>query len=104
MRPVRYDPRDHDWWRHPTAARAVTKLSPTAAKRGAVITVTGKHFGAKQGAGLVRFGAKACTKYVSWTDTRIRCKVPAKAAFGSLKVTVKTAAGKSNAKTFRVKR
>ena len=82
----------------------VTKLSPTAAKRGAVITVTGKHFGAKQGAGLVRFGAKACTKYVSWTDTRIRCKVPAKAAFGSLKVTVKTAAGKSNAKTFRVKR
>ena len=52
----------------------------------------------------MRFGSKACTKYVSWSDTRIRCKVPAKAAFGSVKVTVKTAAGKSNAKTFRVKR
>jgi hypothetical protein len=30
--------------------------------------------------------------------------VPAKAAFGSVKVTVKTAGGTSNAKTFTVKR
>jgi hypothetical protein len=85
-------------------ATVLTKLGPTAARRGAVVTITGKHFGATRGAGSVRFGAKACTKYVSWTDTRIRCKVPAKAAFGSLKVTVKTAAGKSNARTFRVKK
>ena len=86
-------------------APAITKLSPTAGKRGAVVTIVGKHFGAKRVSGSsVRFGTKACTKYVSWSDTRIRCKVPAKAAFGSVKVTVRTAAGKSNAKTFRVKR
>ena len=86
-------------------APAITKLSPTAGKRGAVVTIVGKNFGAKRVSGSsVRFGSKACTKYVSWSDTRIRCKVPAKAAFGSVKVSVKTAAGKSNAKKFRVKR
>ena len=85
-------------------APVLSKLSPTAARRGAVVTIIGKHFGKTRGSGSVRFGAKACTRYVSWTDTRIRCKVPAKAAFGSVKVTVKTAGGKSNAKTFRVKR
>jgi hypothetical protein len=88
----------------PAVTPVITKLSPTAARRGAVVTVIGKHFGAKGSTSSVRFGTKACTKYVSWTDTRIRCRVPAKAAYGSVKVTVKTAVGKSNAKSFKVKR
>ena len=82
----------------------VTKFTPASGKRGATITITGKGFGKKRGTSFVRFGAAKCAKYVSWSATRIRCKVPAKAKFGKLKVRVVTPAGASNAKTFTVKR
>jgi hypothetical protein len=85
-------------------APKIGKLSLTSGKRGATVTITGKAFGSKRGAGTVKFGAKAVTRYLSWSTTRIRCRVPAKAKFGKLKVTVKTKAGTSNAKAFRVKR
>ena len=85
-------------------APKIGKLSLASGKRGATVTITGKAFGSKRGAGTVRFGAKAVTRYLSWSTTRIRCRVPAKAKFGKLKVTVKTKAGTSNAKAFRVKR
>ena len=90
----------------PPLAKAplITKVSPTAARRGAVVTLTGKYFGAKRGKSSVRFGGKTCAKYLSWSATRIRCKVPGKAAVGTVKVTVKTAAGTSNVKKLRVKR
>ena len=83
---------------------SLTKLSRTSGKRGATITITGKHFGEKRGTSTVKFGTKVCTKYISWSATRIKVKVPAKAKFGKLKVTVKTNGGTSSAKTFRVKR
>ncbi len=88
----------------PAEPPVIARVSPAAAKRGALVTITGTDLGATRGAGSVRFGSRACTTYVSWSATRIRCRVPARAAFGSVKVTVKTAAGTSNAKTFRVKR
>jgi photosystem II stability/assembly factor-like uncharacterized protein len=90
----------------PTAptAPSISKLSPTSAKRGVTVTISGSRFGATRGAGSVKFGAKACAKYVSWSATKIKCKVPATAAFGTIKVTVATAGGKSNAKNFTVKR
>ena len=86
------------------AKAAISKLTPTSGKRGATITITGTGFGSARGTSTVMFGAKTCTKYVSWSATRIKVKVPAKAAFGSLKVTVKTKGGTSNAKSFRVLR
>jgi hypothetical protein len=52
----------------------------------------------------VKFGAKSCTNYVSWSATQIKCKVPAAAKFGVVNVTVKTAAGTSSGKSFTVKR
>jgi len=51
----------------------------------------------------VKFGSKACTTYVSWSATQIKCKVPATAKYGAVQVTVATAAGKSNAMSFTVK-
>jgi hypothetical protein len=87
----------------PTAP-SITKLKPTSAKRGALVTISGTDFGAAQGTGAVKFGSKTCTKYVSWSDTQIKCRVPAKAKFGAVKVTVTTKAGKSNARSFAVKR
>ena len=87
-----------------TAAPSITRLQPAAGKRGATVTVSGTGFGASQGGGSVKFGAKTCTKYVSWSATLIKCKVPTAAKYGSLKVTVTTAAGASNAMSFTVKR
>lgn len=82
----------------------ISKLSPASGKRRALVTITGRGFGAHRGTNTVKFGAKACTKYISWSATRIKCKVPTKAKLGRLRVTVRTKGGTSNAKTFKVRR
>jgi hypothetical protein len=82
----------------------ITKLNPTSGKRGAVVTISGSFFGARRGASWVKFGTTKCGTYVSWSDDRISCRVPSKATLGKLKVTVRTAAGASNARVFSVKR
>ena len=86
------------------AAPTITRLSPTSGRRGATVTISGTNFGGARGAGSAKFGSKTCTTYVSWSDAQIKCKVPANAAYGSLKVTVKTAAGASLGTSFRVTR
>jgi IPT/TIG domain/Photosynthesis system II assembly factor YCF48 len=86
------------------AAPRITKLKPASGKRGALVAINGANLGAAQRTGSVKFGSKACTKYVSWSTTRIVCQVPTKAKYGAVKVTVKTTAGMSNAMSFTVKR
>lgn len=84
---------------------AITKLKPTSGKRKATVTITGTGFGAARTAtSFVKFGAKKCTVYASWSDTSIKCKVPKRAAFGRVKVCVTTAAGASNTRNFTVKK
>jgi hypothetical protein len=83
---------------------AITKLSPKKAKRGKTVTVTGRDFGAKRSGGYVKFGKAKVRKYVSWTATSITVKVPKKAKFGKLKVTVTTTVGTSAGKRFKVLR
>jgi hypothetical protein len=83
---------------------SIIRVRSTSARRGGLVTITGTGFGAAQGASLVRFGAKICTKYTSWGDARIKCKVPAGAGYGKVKVTVTTATGTSNSVTLTVKR
>jgi len=85
-------------------APTVMKLTPAAGKRGATVTISGGGFGAARGAGFVELGGKICTIYASWSDTKIKCKVPAKARYGVGQVTVITAGGTSNATSFTVKR
>ena len=82
----------------------LSTLSPTAGRRGVIVTITGTGFCASRGTSHVRFGIVKCGTYVSWTSTRIRCRVPAKAVFGRLSVTVSTAGGTSNARTFTTRR
>src|SRR5665647_618043 len=82
----------------------ITKLSPTSGKRGVTVTITGTAFGAKRGTSYVKFGVTKCSKYLSWSKMRIKCRVPAKVQFGWLKVRVTATVGASNAKSFRVKR
>jgi photosystem II stability/assembly factor-like uncharacterized protein len=88
----------------PTAKPLIARSEPASGKRGALVSLTGANFGATQGAGAVKFGSRTCTTYLSWSDRQITCKVPRKAKVGKLKVTVTTTAGKSNAKSFKVKR
>lgn len=80
------------------------KLSPAAAKRKAAVVVSGLLFGSLRGTSSVKFGGKKCTAYLSWSDRRVVCRVPAKAKIGKVKVTVTTPAGTSNTRSFRVKR
>ena len=69
------------------------------------MTITGARFGAKRVAtSYVKFGLTKATKYISWTNTKVKVRVPARAKFGLLKVKVTTAVGSSNAVNFRVKR
>jgi M6 family metalloprotease-like protein len=86
------------------ATPVLRKVSPASGKPKATVTLTGKNFGAKRGAGYVKFGARRATKYISWSGSRIKCRVPANAVAGKLKVVVVATAGASNAKAFKVKR
>ena len=65
---------------------------------------TRRHAYAAQGINSVKFGSKSCTASISWSATQIKCKVPARAKIGKIKITVVTTAGASKAKPFKVKR
>jgi photosystem II stability/assembly factor-like uncharacterized protein len=82
----------------------MSRVSPAYGKRGATVTITGTGLGLSRGASCVRFGATKVSKYVSWSNTRVKVRVPVRAKYGRLKITVTTAGGTSNAKTFTVKR
>jgi beta propeller repeat protein len=82
----------------------ITRLSPAFAKRGALVTISGSGFGPTRGTSFVKFGSKTCATYVAWSGTQIKCRVPTKATYGNVSVTVTTASGKSNAISFTVKR
>jgi hypothetical protein len=82
----------------------ITMLSLTSGHRGVSVVITGSGFAAARGTSYVKFGATKCVTYFSWGKTRIRCRVPARAAFGQLGVRVTTVGGTSNATAFTVKR
>ena len=82
----------------------ISALSPTAGRRGSIVTITGKYFGAKRGTSIVTFGTKKCTNFLSWSNSRIRVRVPSRATYGAVRVKVTTFVGASNTKGFRVKR
>jgi hypothetical protein len=80
------------------------RLTPAAARRGATLTITGKGFGERRGASRVLVGSRPCARYISWSSTRITCKVPAKSRLGRVKVRLVTQAGTVAAGTVTVKR
>jgi len=84
----------------PLTTPVIRGLSPAKGSAAAVVTLTGKHFGAKRGAGAVLFGAVTATQYLRWTDALIKVKVPAGTSSGDLAVVVKTSAGTSAARHF----
>jgi hypothetical protein len=70
------------------AAPIVTGVSPSEAKVGEEIRVTGERFGTSQGSSRLIVGGAAATQIVSWSDTEVHAVVPAGASSGSVKVVI----------------
>lgn len=75
----------------------LTGVSPARGHVGDVVTLTGRRFGHK---GVVRFGGKTVADYLSWSPVKIKVRVPAGTARGSVKVTVTTIIGRSAPRSF----
>ena len=68
----------------------LTRISPTRAKTGNRLTLTGGNFGTRRSNGYVSFTSNvrpSAADYVSWSNSRIVVKVPARAQSGNVRVT-----------------
>ena len=79
----------------------IAALRPQHGAVGATVTITGSGFGARRAGAKVFFGGKAAGRYVSWSATKVKVKVP-KLAAGKKAVTIVTGGGRSAAKVFTV--
>jgi hypothetical protein len=65
---------------------ALTSISPTTARAGDSITITGTNFGASQGSGSVWLGSKLAASIVSWSSTEIVATIDSGAITGTAQV------------------
>ena len=74
----------------------ITSVSPRQVQYNQVVTVTGNNFGSSRGSSTVRIGSIAIpsSALASWSNTRIRFRVPTNVRSGN--ITVRTSAGTSN--------
>jgi len=80
----------------------ITSIAPTSAAPGASITITGTKFGSSQGSGTsggyIIFDTETQETVTSWSDTSIKCAIPAAVTPGpEVPVKVHTSAGDSDA-------
>ena len=81
----------------------LTRISPTRAGTGDRLTLTGDNFGTRRGSGYVLFTSNirpSAADYVSWSNSRIVVKVPARARSGNVQVT--TSNGTSGTKLLQI--
>ena len=81
----------------------LTRISPTRIETGNRLTLTGGNFGNRRGSRYVLFTSNvrpAAADYVSWSNSRIVVKVPARARSGNVQVT--TSNGTSGTKRLEV--
>jgi IPT/TIG domain-containing protein/beta-propeller repeat-containing protein len=64
----------------------LTSISPTTARAGDQITLTGTNFGASQGSGSVWLGSKLAGSIVSWSSTQVVATVASGSITGSAQV------------------
>lgn len=64
----------------------ITSVSPTTARAGDSITITGTGFGTTQGSGSVWLGSKLAGSIVSWSDTQIVATVASGSVTGTAQV------------------
>ena len=63
--------------RNATVKPHIARLAPRAVRRGRTLTIYGWGFGAARSASGVKVGAREVATYVSWSNMRIKVKVPA---------------------------
>ncbi len=80
--------------RRSTAAPHIDSISPSSGPVGTEVTVNGSSFGSSRGSSYVSLESTHMTQYNEWSDSRIRCLVPAGSLSGWLTVT--TSGGVSN--------
>ena len=81
----------------------LTRISPTRVKTGNRLTLTGGNFGTRRGTGYVSFASNvrpSAADYVSWSNSRIVVKVPARAQSGNVQVA--TSNGTSGTKRLEI--
>jgi hypothetical protein len=81
-------------------APRIDSVTPASGAMGTEVTVNGSNFGDSRGSSYVSFESAQATQYNEWTDTSIRCLVPAGALSGWLRVV--TDGGTSNGVNFVV--
>ncbi len=79
----------------------ISGIDPAGGAVGQRVTVDGSAFGPVRGSSSVSFGGTQAATYISWSDTRIVCTVPAGIS-GRVEVAVETTWGASNTRTFGV--
>ena len=83
------------------AAPRITGLNPAKGRMGCLLTITGTDFNPRRGKSTVKIGTKVLRTYASWSDGRVRVRVPATVS-GRKSVTITVEGQKSNVKYFRV--
>jgi hypothetical protein len=78
----------------------ISAISPSSGPVGKEVTITGSGFGSTQGSSVVRINGIQAVVYNQWSETQIKCLVPAGATSGL--VTVSTPYGTSNGVDFTV--
>jgi hypothetical protein len=78
-----------------TATPAISSVSPSSARAGDTVTVSGINFGTSRGGSYVSIGSTRPAEYTMWSDSAVRFKVPPCGA-GTFSVSVTTSAGTSN--------
>ena len=86
-----------------TTSPYLTSISPTRIKTGDRLTLTGGNFGNRRGTGYILFASNvrpAAADYVSWSNSRIVVKVPARGQSGNVQVA--TSNGTSGTKLLQI--
>lgn len=79
----------------------ISKISPGTGRVGTEVTIEGNNFGEMRSSSKVTFNGIQAGQYTSWSNGKIKCKVPVGASTGLVKV--ETFAGRSNGVQFTVK-
>ena len=73
----------------------ISNVSPQTGRTNTVVTVNGGNFGSSRGSSYVRIGSVTISSFTSWSNSRIRFRIPVNTPPGNL--TVRTSQGTSNA-------
>ena len=76
------------------ATPSISSISPGLQPPDTEVTISGSNFGSSEGS--VSFGSDSVTDISSWSNTSIRCFVPAFASAGTVSVTVTTSGGQTS--------